>query len=70
MHLEKYRTKAIWNGKRRCGKRRMAKLKTAGPDVIMQRKIIDKLTELGELNERSLSKATTLHSSDNSSGQK
>ena len=70
IRLEKYRTKAIWNGKRRCEKRRMAKLEKTGPDVIMKRKVLDKLTELGELIERSLSNAATLHSLDNSSRQK
>ena len=48
----------------------MAQLRNAGPDAIMQRKIIDRLIEMGELNDRSLSNATTLHSLKNTPGQK
>ena len=68
--LEKYPTQAIWNGTTYCTKRRMASLRKIGPAVIMQQKIVNKLTEMGELDERNLSNATTLHSMENTPAQK
>ena len=48
----------------------MAHLREVGPDLILQQNIVNKLTEMGELNERNLTNATTLHSIENSPAQK
>ena len=57
--LREYKTIAIWNGTSYCSKRRMAPLQEDGPNLILQQKIVDKLTEMGKLNERTLTTATT-----------